>query len=461
MTILNGIIQTNIAGEKGFLTMQPLKLFIAKGGVLPKAIFLPVISLLTISCLPNPDSVADNYPHTPYPPYTTLSENSSNEFLRPIKDLRSLLGSPRTPDPFVLEGETFFFDWCTPSPRRNQSFKDLNNRLTDDSAIARDMAQLFVATGERAAADKSVQYLYAWARESTLMNGYEMGMDPGKATFDGMEKGYCNRSWNMMLDSVWQTYGLMNFSIAYSIINDTPDLSSQYANELQVAEQWLTHQAVPAVNAGLHAWTRFADANPTSGAYQRYRADNHITWALAGLAAAGMALQQDQLLDYVYYGKPWDDGVSGLYSNSSALVEFLPAAIKSDGEVFDQAERAIQHKGFFYGNFSLWAMVMSAEIMERAGYAPLWEYRSENSGSIQDALIYYAPYVSGERALTDQEETTEPEFFSFISRIALPHLNLNEKNRRLLVAAATASEKPGRVSQPPGHIGLISPEPLL
>ena len=437
------------------------KLFHVKKLYAKELLLLFAILSSVTACIKDETSLREKYPHTLFLPYTVLDENSSEEFRQSVSDLESLLISTQSPEPFVLQGNTLYSDWCKPTPRHNQSFKDLINRLRDESSISRDMAQLYLATGEKKAGDKAIQYLNAWAEGSTLLNGYDLGMDPGKATFTGIEEGYCNRSWNMLLDSVWQAYGLINFSIAYSILIDTPELQRNYTAELDNSRRWLIKEAIPAVNAGLHAWTKFADENPTSRAYQRYRADNHIAWALAGLATAGLALQDKALIDYVYYGEPWDDGISGPYPNSSALINYIPVAINQQGEVFDQAERAKQNKGFFYGNFSLWAMVISATAIDLAGYPSLWAYHKEDSGSIQDALIYYAPYIAGDIPLPDPHENTNPKFFSFIARMAIPHLKLSKSEKASLVAAANAIERPERISQSPGHIGLVTQKPVL
>ena len=404
---------------------------------------------------------------------TTTTPQTSDNLAAPISDptyipresyqialqhLQARLRNAPAPDPFILKSSTFDFGWCQPRPGRNTTLKDLTTRLEHESALARDLAQLHGATGSEDAFNKSLTFLYRWATEGTLFNAYELGMNASSASFPGIEKGYCNRSWNMMLDSIWQTYGLINFSEAYSILNAS-ELSADHKKELDTVRTWLKTRLVPAVNAGFHAWTRFADANPKSRAYKRYRSDNHLSWSLAGLATAGYALQDKALLDYVYYGTAYDDGTSGPYENPSSLTKLIPFAIKANGEIFDEGERSAQHKGFFYGNFSLWALVITAINTERAGYPPLWETQfSPESGTIAMAMDRYAPFVSGELPLTDPEEQTKPEFFSFIYRLVVYRDWVQNARISLYKKAANAAESQS-IRQGLGSIDLITVKP--
>ncbi len=347
---------------------------------------------------------------------------------------------------------------CRPTPRRNISLKYLGTRLELDSARSRDLAQLYAATGSPAAYAESLKFVHSWATQATLFNAYEQEADAATASFPGVERGFCNRSWNMMLDSIWQTYGLINFAEAYSILNAS-DLSKQHRNELDQIRLWMKSKLIPAVNAGFHTWTKFADTHPTSAAYQRYRSDNHLSWCLAGLATAGLALNDRALLDYVYYGTAYDDGISGPYENPSALIKLIPYAIKETGEVYDEAVRAKQHKGFFYGNFSLWALVITAINTEKAGYPPVWEKQfTQNSGTIASALDRYAPYVANDLAITDIEEKTKPEFFSFVYRLVVPMKWVKDERKTLYAKAAQAASSQ-KIRQGLGSIDLIT-EPL-
>lgn len=383
---------------------------------------------------------------------------SSREYTSALDQLQSQLAIEKEPDPFILEGEIFEFDWCRPSGRRNKSLKDLGTRLEDDSARSRDLAQLYAATGAQYAYDESLRFMLSWATNATLFNAYEQGADPATASFPGVEQGFCNRSWNMMLDSIWQTYGLINFAEAYSILAHS-SLAEPRKNELKIIRRWLKYKLVPAVNAGFHTWTKFADTHPTSGAYVRYRSDNHLSWCLAGLATAGLALDDKALLDYVYYGTPYDDGISGPYENPSALVKLIPFAIKPSGEVYDEAVRSKQHKGFFYGNFSLWALVITAMNTEIAGYPPIWEKQlTPDSGSIATALDRYTPYVASELPLPDSEEKTKPEFFSFVYRLVLSMDWVKDERKTEYIKAAKAAPSQ-KIRQGLGNIDLITVTP--
>jgi hypothetical protein len=391
-------------------------------------------------------------------PINKPEHTSSKAYQAALLDLESRLRNVKDPDPFTLTGDRFDFGWCSTRPGRNSTLKDLATRLEKQSATARELAQLYAATGSRAAYRKSIQYLLSWATSSTLLNGYEMGMDPAKASFPGMEQGFCNRSWNMMLDSIWQAYGLINFSEAYNILNNS-DLRSSHESDLYLARIWLKTRLVPAVNAGFHAWTKYADANPESGAFLRYRSDNHLSWSLAGLATAGLALNDSQLLDYVYFGTPYNDGISGIYENPSALVKLIPFAIRHDGKVYDEEERSNEQKGFFYGNFSLWAITIAALNTDKAGYPPLWTKQfSPESGSIAMALDRYAPFVSGSKPIKDKNETTQPGFFAFVYRLILNQSWVEGHRREIYRHAAMANESQN-IRQGLGNIELITLSP--
>ena len=391
-------------------------------------------------------------------PLTTKEARTAPSFNKALNDLKGYLKSSSAADPFNLEGETFSFDWCTDRPRRNKSLKDLVTRLEEDSQKARNFAQLYVITGSYEAFSASLDIILAWAKDSTLLNTYHWGVDHSSSSFPGMEEGFCNRSWNMMLDSIWQTYGLINFSEAYSMLANSGYAAVRHT-DIQTVRSWIANELGPAVNSGFHVWTKFADTHPLSAAYERYRSDNHLSWCLAGLATAGLALNDKALLDYVYYGTAYDDGVSGPYENPSSLIKLIPFAVKSTGEIYDESVRASQHKGFFYGNFSLWALVITAINTEKAGYPPIWEKEfTENSGSIASALDRYAPYVANELTIKDIEEKTKPEFFSFVYRLILP-MDWVREDRKELYRSAAMTGKSQNIRQGLGSIDLITELP--
>ncbi|MAE91109.1 MAG: hypothetical protein CMI67_16245, partial [Pelagibaca sp.] len=129
------------------------------------------------------------------------------------------------------------------------------------------------------------------------------------------------------------------------------------------------------------------------------------------------------------------------------------------GEIFDEGERSAQHKGFFYGNFSLWALVITAINTEQAGYPPVWETQfSPKSGTIAMALDRYAPFVSGELPLRDPEEQTKPEFFSFIYRLVV-HRDWVRNARIPLYEKAANAAVSQSIRQGLGSIDLITVKP--
>ncbi|MDF1762125.1 MAG: hypothetical protein P1U57_01835 [Oleibacter sp.] len=347
-----------------------------------------------------------------------LSKQSSTAQNLDVRRTGWQLDRTEKPDPFILEtGEQFEFGWCIPDDR-NRTLKDLANRLTKESAHARDMAHRYVYTKDTEALRVAYEYMNEWAKKSTVFNGYELDMKPEKATFTGIEAGFCNRSWNMMLDSIWQSYGLMNFSQVYlTLANHKDDIGISEA-ELVRLKHWLLNSLVPAVNSGFHAWTRWADAHPTSGAYTRYRSDNHLSWCLAGLAAAAQATGAKKLMSYVVFGTEYDDGFSGPYKNPSHLTAFTMLAINDEGEVYDEKVRTSQHKGFSYANFSSWAM-LHAYISAKSFYGDNAEVNLERTEErILSAFTHYAKYVSGDVPLSDLKETTTPSYYAFAYRLA-------------------------------------------
>ncbi|MDF1762126.1 MAG: hypothetical protein P1U57_01840 [Oleibacter sp.] len=322
------------------------------------------------------------------------------------------------PDPFVLdEGLLIDFGWCR-QPERNITYRDQVTRLTKQSSYARDMIHLYLYTKNPEVLKVAYDYMNAWATKSTLLNAYALGMDTEKNYFPGIESGFCNRSWNMILDSMWQTYGLMNFSQVYLTLSQNKNEINITDADLLRLKNWLLHSLVPAVNAGFHSWTRWADSHPNSGAYLRYRSDNHLGWCLAGLAAAAQATGDEQLMSYVVFGTEYDDGFSGPYKNPSNLIALTPLAIYEDGEVYDEQIRASQHKGFSYANFSSWAL-LHTYISAKSFYADKKDVNIDiTEERLLLAFLRYSKYVSGDVPLPDPEETTNPSYYAFVYRLA-------------------------------------------
>ena len=173
-----------------------------------------------------------------------------------VNELKNSLENAQPPNPFTIEDDSKIdFGWCR-EPENNRTLRDLITKLENQSAFARDMAQLYLYTKNKDALAVSYDYIKSWAQNSTLINGYKLGMKPDKAWFPGIEKGFCNRSWNMMLDTIWQSYGLINFSQVYMILKAHPEALNLNSDNLKEIHNWLAHELVPAVNAGFLAWTR-------------------------------------------------------------------------------------------------------------------------------------------------------------------------------------------------------------
>ena len=74
------------------------------------------------------------------------------------------------------------------------------------------------------------------------------------------------------------------------------------------------------------------------------------------------------------------------------------------------------------------------------------------------AMDRYAPFVSGELPLTDPEEQTKPEFFSFIYRLVVYRDWVQNARISLYKKAANAAESQS-IRQGLGSIDLITVKP--
>ena len=117
-----------------------------------------------------------------------------------------------------------------------------------------------------------------------------------------------------------------------------------------------------AVNSGFNAWTKWADAHPNSSSYERYRSDNHLSWALAGLIAGATALGDDELAAYVLDGGSWTDSYEGAYQNPSSIRSVIDWAIEPDGRMYE--EKILRDPPIGYSFFHLWAMMLVARVAE-------------------------------------------------------------------------------------------------
>jgi hypothetical protein len=362
------------------------------------------------------------------PPSLFISKNQLNEARSRLnqapyaKQFSTLIGLANgyltwSASPFQMTDiDQIRYGWCVSAQEPDDTLKDLTEKLTNDSNKVRNLALAGLLTGKTEYYHVARTQLMAWVNQSTLVNLYDLGIDFSSATITGATTGYCSdRPWNFALDTMWQGYGLINFSDAYIILSRNWDGLTE--DEDAAIRFWLRKLAA-ATNSGFHAWTRWADLHKSSGSFTRYRSDNHLGWALAGLTAAAAALKDPAIWNYVLAGGTWDDGWSGPYANPSHLRDVIDRAIYSNGEVYDQKVRAGEHKGFFYGCFHLWALSLVAQITEAHRGELFWNHAGADGGSISRALDYYAPYVAGDVPIPDTSETTDPRFFRFLYEIS-------------------------------------------
>ncbi len=308
------------------------------------------------------------------------------------------------------------YGWCDSAGAPDDTLNDLTAKLTNDSNRIRNLALAGLLTGNPDYYEVARTQMMAWVNQSTLVNLYDLGVDFSSATITGATSGYCSdRPWNMALDTMWQSYGLINFSDAYILLSRNWDGLTEA--EDTAIRGWLRELAA-ATNSGFHAWTRWADLHKSSSSYTRYRSDNHLSWALAGIAAAAAALEDPVIWNYVLSGGTWDDGRSGPYANPSHLRDLLDRAIDANGKVYDQDVRAGEHKGFFYGCFHLWALSLTTQIAEVHRGESYWNHAGTDGGTLADALDHYAPHVSLDVPIPDSSETTDPVFFRFLYEIS-------------------------------------------
>jgi hypothetical protein len=322
-----------------------------------------------------------------------------------------------TASPFQMtEIDQIRYGWCVNYAQApDDTLRDLTEKLRSDSDRIRNLALAGLLTGNTEYYRVARTQLMAWVNQSTLVNLYDLGIDFSSAMITGATTGYCSdRPWNFALDTMWQGYGLINFSDAYIILSRNWDGLTEA--EDAAIRSWLRKLAA-ATNSGFHAWTRWADLHKSSSAFTGYRSDNHLSWALAGITAAAAALQDPVIWNYVLAGGTWDDGKSGPYANPSHLRDLIDRAIYSNGKIYDQNARAAEYKGFFYGCFHLWALSIVTQITEVHRGESFWNHAGADGGTLSLALDYYAPYVAADVSIPDANETTDPKFFRFIYEI--------------------------------------------
>lgn len=294
-------------------------------------------------------------------------------------------------DPFVMEDASqITFHWCSPDRDGiDNSLADATQHIEQQSHAMRALALQFALTKDKRWANKALELMRTWAGRHTPVNVYDFHPDFQAASIDGMTQGYCSdRPWNFALDAMWQCYGLINVSDAYLLL--TRNGCALSGADKQLLEAWILRMA-QAVNSSFHAWTKYADLHPDGSAYERYRSDNHLSWILPGLLAAGVALEDAPLISYVIDGGVWDDGRSGPYANPSPIPDVIDRAIEPDGRVYE--EKIERRPPLGYSLFHLQAMVLIARIDEVHGPGQVRNLEGRDGAGLMKALIRYAPHV--------------------------------------------------------------------
>lgn len=305
-----------------------------------------------------------------------------------------------TADPFHMDDVTTIrFGWCDPGDDTDDTLKEATDKLEAESDHMRTLALQFALTSDERYADKAVELMGAWAEGQTIVNVYDFDPDFEAGTIDGMTDGSCtDRPWNFALDAMWQTYGLINAADAYLLLtrNGYP-----LGADGPLLRGWLRELAA-AVNSSFHAWTRWADAHPGSSSFERYRADNHLSWSLAGLIAAAAALGDEELAAYVLEGGTWDDGRSGAYANPSHIRDVIDRAIESgtgsenEGRIYE--ELILRDPPIGYALFHLWAMALVAEVARVHFGDDVYDYAGmDDDAGLRLAFDRYAEFILGRR----------------------------------------------------------------
>lgn len=293
----------------------------------------------------------------------------------------------KTPDVFYMNNSSYLndikYEWCSTDNNPNNSLKDATGKLDNDSSFSRRLAMQYALTGDTRYADKSLEFLKAWAQNSTVINMYDFYTDT--TTFGqlrGMTDSFCSeRPWNFALDGMWQGYGLINFSDSYVLLkNNGYQLST---SDDAIVKDYIK-RLTEAINSSYHAWTRWADAHPNSSAYTRYRADNHLSWAHAMLMSASVALNDQSLAEYCINGGSWNDSRAGNYQNPSPIKSLIDKAILSDGRIIDPVEFGRPET---YTFFHLWPLQLSSIIAERHYGEDLWNYKGSDGAGLEKGYL--------------------------------------------------------------------------
>lgn len=296
-------------------------------------------------------------------------------------------------DPFTVANMSQIrFNWCSSdNDGIDNSLADAQRHIESQSHVMRVLALQYALTRETQWGTKALALMKSWAVAHTPVNIYDFHPNFQTATIDGMTSDFCSdRPWNFALDAMWQTYGLTNVSDAYLLL--TRNGFGVSAADDALLKGWILKMA-QAVNSSFHSWTKWADLHPGSSSYQRYRNDNHLSWSMIGLLAAGVALDDDDLISYVIEGGTWDDQRSGPYANPSSIRNVIDGAIEANGRVYE--ERINRDPPIGYSFFHLEPMVLIARIDEVLGQDRVRSYKGADGAGIDTALANYARFVLG------------------------------------------------------------------
>ncbi|MCA9343206.1 alginate lyase family protein [Candidatus Saccharibacteria bacterium] len=292
----------------------------------------------------------------------------------------------RSPNVFYMTESDYLnnlsYSWCgQDTDNIDNSLKNASDKLENDGSYTRVLAMQYALTSDSKYGSKAAEFLKAWANNSRVINMYDFDMNTaGSASLRGMTDGLCSfRPWNFALDSMWQGYGLINFSDSYVLLKNN---GYQFSSADDQAIKAYLLRLAEAVNSSYHAWTKWADNHTSSSSYIRYRADNHLSWAQAMLLSAAVALDDQNLANYCLNGGTWYDSKAGNYTNPSPIKTLLDKAILADGRIIDPVEFDRPEQ---YTYFHLWPMQLSSLIAERHYGENLWEYKGSDGASLQKA----------------------------------------------------------------------------
>lgn len=325
------------------------------------------------------------------------------------------------PAPFIAtDMSALRFGWSEPATPPDDTLREAVDRLHRESDRMRDLALAFALAGDARHARAAERMMLLWAKQHTPVNFYDFEPDFVRARHLGATEGFhSDRPWNFGLDAMWQAYGLVNASDALLLLrHGGHDLSAPTERKIR---DWLL-RLVDAVNASFHAWTRWADANASGAAafhapsageepselsagFVRHRSDNHLSWALVGLLAGAVALEDPKLADYALTGGIWTDRRAGAYANPSALPDVIDWAIEGApdvrGRLFE--ERIGRARPLPYALFHLEAMTLAARIAALHFDVDLWRVEGRDGGGLLDAFRRYGEMLHGERPAPGDE----------------------------------------------------------